>query len=119
MSNGKEGFFVATLSPGMLLFITGTMRCGKTNLAVNLMGKGVSKFYHIYTNIHFFKEGEIKEAKKEGLLDQKREYEQKHQNIHLVTSASELIIGLSKTRKILLYWMRQRYMWDQQEEMQR
>jgi len=99
MSNGKEGFFVATLSPGMLLFITGTMRCGKTNLAVNLMGKGVSKFYHIYTNIHFFKEGEIKEAKKEGLLDQKREYEQKHQNIHLVTSASELIIGLSETRK--------------------
>ncbi len=100
MPNGKkEGFFVATLSPGMIVFITGTMRCGKTNHAVNIMGRAVGKFYHIYTNIHFFKEGEIKEAKKEGLLDPNKEYEQKHQNIHLVTTASELIVGLSKTRK--------------------
>jgi len=64
--------------------------------------RGIDKFYHIYTNIHFFKEDEIEEAKREGLLNPNKEYEQKHQNIHLVTSASELIKGLCNTRKNII-----------------
>ena len=104
MHNGKKilGFFIAVLSNGMLLFITGTMRCGKTNLAVFLMQKAIEKGYHIYTNIHFFiTDEEIEEAKREGILDPSKDYIKKHENIHLVTSSSELIKKLcaSKTRK--------------------
>ena len=62
------GFFEDTLSPGQLLIITGTMRSGKSNVAVYLMEMAIPKFYHIYTNIHFFDlETEIDEAISEGI----------------------------------------------------
>ena len=101
----KVGFFISVLSHGMLLIITGTMRCGKSNIAVFLMQKAIEKGYHIYTNIHFFiTDEEIEEAKEEGVLEPNRDYIKKHENIHLVTSASEVIKKLSesKTRKNII-----------------
>jgi len=100
MSNGKPGFITSCLSPGQLLLITGTMRSGKSNIAVYIMEMAVKYNYHIYTNTNFFDYDEIDEAIKEGILKQLKEfYEQKHQNIHIVTTASELIKGLYLTKK--------------------
>lgn len=93
-------FFDDTLSPGMLLLITATMRAGKTNTASYLIEKAVDLGYNIYTNLLFFTYEEIDEAIKEGILKQKKEYYRRvPPEVKIVTSMSELILGLNSTRK--------------------
>lgn len=99
--SGKEGFFKTILSPGSVLLITGTMRSGKSNLAMFLTERAVQKNYHIYTNVLFFDyPDETEEAIADGCLKQPLAwYEQKHQNIHIKTTASALIKGLYRTNR--------------------
>lgn len=99
-NGNNNAFFSDTLSPGQLVIITGPMREGKSNLTVYIMEKGVAFRYHFYTNINFFEtDEEIAIAKKEGILDENRSYESRHEKIHVVTKASELIKALYKTSK--------------------
>lgn len=100
LSSGKQGVINTMLSPGQLLLITGTMRSGKSNTGMFLTEKAIAKNYQIYTNVLFFDLDEIEEAIEEGTLKQKVDwYEQKHQNIHTVTTADELIRGLYNTKR--------------------
>lgn len=92
-------FFYDVLSPGQLLEVTGTMRSGKSNFTVFIVERALLKNYHIYTNINFYPEDEIDEAKEEGILNPDQEYFSVHPNIHFCTLASELITGLYKTKK--------------------
>lgn len=95
-------FFYDVLSPGQLLEITGTMRSGKSNFTTFLIERALIKGYHVYTNINFYPEDEIEEAKKEGILNPEMEYFSVHPNIHFVTLASELIMEIYKTKKNLI-----------------
>lgn len=95
-------FFYDTLSPGQLFEVTGTMRSGKTNFTTFLIERALTHGYHIYTNINFYPENEIDEAKREGILDPDKEYYSVHPNIHFVTTASDLIIKIYKTKKNLI-----------------
>lgn len=97
--DGKPGFLKSTLSPGQLLIISGTMRSGKSDRGVKIMEKAVPKGYNVYTNILFFPYEQIDEAIREGVLKQKKEwYRMKPPEIHIVTTASELIKGLCRTK---------------------
>jgi len=94
----KPGFFKRTLSPGKVLFITADMGAGKTGLASSLMEDGVPLGYNFYTNVLFFKENRIDEAIREKLLEFSRShYIPIPKEIHIVTTASELIRELYKT----------------------
>ena len=102
LPNYTGDFFYDVLSPGQLFEITGTMRSGKSNFTVFIIEKAVARNYHVYTNINFYPEDEIDEAKKEGILNPDREYHSIHQNIHFVTLANDLIIKVYKTTKNLI-----------------
>ena len=95
----RDGFLATYLAPGKIFFITAPMREGKTNQASSLMEKAIAKDYDIYTNVLFFKENRIDEAIEKNLLSFPREhYIPVPDKIHLVTTASELIRELYKTR---------------------
>ncbi len=82
------------------MLITATMREGKSNLASFLMEKGTDLGYNIKTNMLFFSYEEIEEAIAEGILRQSREwYRRVPPEIETVTTASELILGLHRTRR--------------------
>jgi len=98
--NEKCGFIEATQSPGQLTVITSAMRQGKTNLAWLIIFQAIKLGYDIYTNNLFFEENEIDQAIKEGLLKEPRDYYiPVPKKVHIVTKASELILGLYSTRK--------------------
>jgi hypothetical protein len=94
------GFFKDTLSPGMLLLITATMREGKSNVASFLIEMGIPLGYNFYTNLLFFPYEQIAEAIKQGILKQRMEwYRRVPPEVHTVISMSQLILGLYNTRK--------------------
>ena|GEM_PF-4767763 len=99
MSDGKPGFFADTLSYGKLLLITATMRAGKSNVASYLIEQGVPLGYNFYTNLLFYDFNELDEAIREGILQQKKEYYRKlPQEVHTITTMSELVLGLNSTK---------------------
>ena len=71
---GKKGFLTIILSLGRILTIWGKMGAGKSNYAVILIEKLIGRFYYVFTNILFFDEDEIEEAKREELLDPNIDY---------------------------------------------
>lgn len=100
----KPGFLEVTSSPGQLGHITGAMRQGKTNEAANLMEEAVKIGYDVYTNVLFFENNEIDRAIQERFLKQPRaHYIPMPPQIHTVTKASELILGLYSTRKNITF----------------
>ena len=101
MSNGKEkpGFFETVLAAGMLLSIWGKMRAGKSNLIAFIMEKAIEKGYYIYTNMHFFRFEQIKEAMAKNKLLKGIHYRRKPQEIVTVTKCSQLLKKLFKTEK--------------------
>jgi len=98
--NERCGFIAATLAAGLLMLITAAMRMGKTNVAWLIIKQAIDLGFDIYTNNLFFEENEIDQAIKEGLLKEPRDYYiPVPKQVHIVTKASELILGLYSTRK--------------------
>lgn len=94
------GFFSEVFSPGQLILITATMRAGKSNVANYIIEQAIPLGYDIYTNILYFDYDEIEEAIKEGILTQNKDwYRRVPPEIHTVSKASELILGLFRTKK--------------------
>jgi adenosyl cobinamide kinase/adenosyl cobinamide phosphate guanylyltransferase len=99
VNTDKLGFFNSILQPGMLLNILGKMGEGKSNYATVLIERAVEKYYYILTNILFFDDDEIDEAKKEGLLDKNIEYRKLPQEVKQITKMSDLLIELNKVSR--------------------
>lgn len=90
----KVGFIAFLLAPGRIVTIWGLMGVGKSNYTVLLIEKAVERFYHVFTNILFFDENEIEEAKREGFLDPDIEYKKLPLEVVTVTKISQLLLGL-------------------------
>lgn len=58
----KPGFINSVFKTGNVVVIYGAMDCGKTNFACFLMEKALSRGYHCFTNIGFFKDENIRKA---------------------------------------------------------
>lgn len=81
------------------ILVTGSKGDGKTNLAGVIKQTLIDLFgYDIWTNIHYFKFENIQKAKKLGKLSNQSNhiYVPKPEQIHVVKTLSEVIIGLVK-----------------------
>ena len=78
------------------ILITGSKGSGKTNLASLIMEILIVLGYEIWTNIHFFKKENIAIAIQKNKLARKKGhiYIEKHQNIHMISSLSETLLGI-------------------------
>jgi len=89
-------------SPERTITLSGMKGIGKTNAAVLLMQKLTNIPIDIYTNIKFFKETEIDDAKSKKFLKEIR-YLSVPKEIHTVSKLSELLVGLvSDKRKAII-----------------
>jgi len=86
---------------GNISTIFGKPGSGKTNLATVFMEKLVELGFHVYTNINFFKYEQVGEAIRKRKLRyiKGHVYRKKPEEIHIITSVSELLIGLLTTEK--------------------
>ena len=96
---GKKGFLTIILSLGRILTIWGKMGAGKSNYAVILIEKLIGRFYYVFTNILFFDEDEIEEAKREELLDPNIDYLRLPDRVVPITKISQLLLGLNKVSR--------------------
>lgn len=92
---------LAIAKEGTITTIWGSPDAGKTNLAALFMKRMVELGYEVWTNIPFFKEGEIHEAKQLGRLPSIKGhiFLKKPEEVHTITKFSELIIGLLSTKE--------------------
>ena len=84
---------------GIISTLYGTPGSGKTNLAVVFMEYLVERGYHVYTNINFFQYSQIREAIAKHKLAKGVYYKKKPDEVHIIGSISELLIGLLTTEK--------------------
>lgn len=94
----KIGFIAFLFAPGRIVTIWGLMGVGKSNYTVLLIERALGRFYNVFTNILFFDEDEIEEAKKEGLLDSNIDYKKLPPEVVTVTKISQLLLGLNSTK---------------------
>ena len=94
----KIGFIAYLCAPGRIVTVWGLMGVGKTNYVVLLIAQAVSGYYRVFTNILFFDEDEIEEAKREGMLDPNIDYKKLPPEVVTVTEISQLLLGLNSTK---------------------
>ena len=95
----EDRFVSLVFDEGVVSTLFGTPKAGKTNLAVVFMEMLVQLGYTVYTNINFFQFSQIKEAIAKHKLAKGVYYHKKPDEIHIVTSMSEILIGLLTTEK--------------------
>jgi len=75
---------------------------GKTNMSAVFMKDLVEYGYQCFTNIHFFKLDDVGKAINQHKLKSGIDYKMKPSQIHVVSSLSELLLGLcSKGKKVV------------------
>lgn len=99
--NKQQTLFV--FKPDHTVTLLGGKGQGKTNLASVIIERLVEYGYTIFTNIHFFDFDDIGEACNIGKLKSMVDYKKKPDEVHVVTTLSELMLGLcQKGKKIVI-----------------
>lgn len=80
--------------PEHTITLLGGKGSGKTNTACVLMESLIKYGFTIYTNIHFFDLKDVGLAIAKHKLLKNIDYQEKHQNIHIVSSLSGMMHGL-------------------------
>jgi len=74
-------------------------KAGKSNLVVDMGDKAIKYGYTVLSNIAFFKEHNIEEAKKRGWLNKNINYRPKPEKFKYIPLASQLILEAATTEK--------------------
>jgi len=92
-------FILIVFNEGVISTLYGVPGSGKTNLAVVFMQMLVERGYHVYTNINFFDYKQVGEAINKGYLKRGIHYRKRPDEIHIILTVSELLMGLLTTEK--------------------
>ena len=99
----KAGFINTIFEEGNVVTIVGAMGSGKTDKACLFMEKAVELGFHCHTIINFFGNNEVNKAISLGKLRSDIKYIEKPPEIHVFTCLSQLIIGLFKHNKNIVF----------------
>jgi len=92
-------FWDVYFEDGNVNIIIAPPKKGKTNVAVDLCGHALDHGYDVLSNIMFFDEDDIPEAKKLGWLNPRIQYRMQPENFKTLPTASELILESIKSKK--------------------
>jgi len=99
----KDGFINTIFQEGNVVTILGSMGSGKTDKACLFMEKAVELGIHCHTIINFFGKNEFDKAIALGKLRSDIKYIEKPPEIHVFTCLSQLLLGLFKYKKNIVF----------------